>query len=66
MMRELRRLLAGERRRVPRYNAEKVHVTNRIADVELRLARHLRMAPEDLYDYRRADSILGGLDHDRH
>lgn len=66
MMRELRRFLSGERRRVPRPNAEHVQVSRRMAAVELRLARHLRVAPEDLYDYRRADTILGGLDHDRH
>lgn len=56
----LHRWLGGERRRMPRYNAEMVTVTNRLYDAEVRLARKLGTTPEELFDYRRADSILGG------
>lgn len=57
-MSKLRRLLTGERRRRPRYDPEKVRVTNELADLELRLARRLHTTPERLRDYHRADEIL--------
>lgn len=56
----LRGLLTGDRRRRQRIDPERVNVTNRLADAELRLARKLRTTPEELFDYRRADRILGG------
>ena len=63
MIREIRRLLAGERRRSPRHNAERVRVTNRVSDLELQVARMYGKTPEELFDYHRADRILGRREH---
>jgi hypothetical protein len=54
------RRLGGERRRAARPNAEKVQVVNRQYAVAVKLARHTGTTPEQLLDYHRADSILGG------
>lgn len=51
--------LSGERRWRPRINAERVHVSKRLADAEIRLARKLGTTPEELLAYRLADRILG-------
>ena len=55
----VRQLLSGERRRQPRYNPEKLQVVNRQAVVAETLARRLGTTPDELYDYRVADRILG-------
>lgn len=52
--------LTGERRHRPRINAERIHVSKRVADAEIRLARKLGTTPDALRDYQRADRILGG------
>lgn len=62
----LMRMLRGERRHTTRHNAEMVQVTNRLANAELTLSRKLGTTPERLFDYKRADAILGGSRHDRH
>lgn len=54
----IRRLVGGERRRAPRHDRAQVAVTNRLANAEIRLAKKLGTTPEELFDYRRADSIL--------
>lgn len=55
----LRGLFTGDRRRRMRIDPERVNVTNRLANAEIRLARHVGTTPEELFDYRRADHILG-------
>lgn len=59
LWRRLMQLVRGERRHSFRLNAERVQVTNRQYEAAVRLARHLGTTPEDLFDYRRADRILG-------
>lgn len=66
MMRDIARWLRGERRRTRRYNAEKVQVTNRLADAELQVARMYGQPPEQLFDYYIADRILGRRHDDAH
>ena len=55
----LRRLFSREQRRGLRHDRARTEVTNRLANAEARLARKLRTTPEELFDYRRADHILG-------
>jgi glutamyl-tRNA reductase len=60
LLARLRRWWRGERRHVPRQNAERVRVVNRQYAVATKLARRLGTTPEALLDYKRADRILGG------
>ena len=56
----LRRWWRGDRRRVPRQNAERVTIVNRQYAIATKLAKRYGTTPEALLDYRRADRILGG------
>lgn len=55
-----RRWWRGERRRMPRQNAERVTIVNRQYALAQKLAKRYGTTPEALLDYRRADRILGG------
>ncbi len=58
------RALVGDRRRSGNNHltpaAERVAFTNRQAEIATAVARRYGKTPEDLFDYRRADAILGG------
>jgi hypothetical protein len=60
VVRELRRWLSGERRRISRESRERVLLVNRQYEVARKLARRTGTTPEALMDYHRADQILGG------
>lgn len=55
-----RRWWSGERRRVPRRNAERITIVDRQYAIATKLAKKHGTTPDALLDYRRADSILGG------
>lgn len=59
LWRRLKSIFSGERRHSPRFQPERVDVTNRQYEVARVLASRLGTTPEELLDYRHADRILG-------
>ena len=59
LIRAIRRLFGGERRRTPRISAERTQIVNRQYRAVMKLAQQRGMTPEELMDYRTADRILG-------
>lgn len=60
VVRDLIHRLTPKRQRPPEESRERVDVVNRQYAAAARLARIIDSTPEELLDYRRADSILGG------